>query len=76
MGNGKKVVGNGNNRNNVATSFMILSRINKVAYLCLFQHANTIKHVHEHSCSSVTVFLSISAHLAQSFFLILNVINK
>ena len=45
-----------------------LSRINKRVYLCLFEHANTRKHVHEHSGSSVRVFLSILAHLAQSFF--------
>ena len=46
-------------------------RINKGVYLCLFGHANTRKHVYEHSCSSVRVFLSILAHLAhlaQSFF--------
>ena len=39
-------------------------------------HANTRKHVSEHSCSSVRVFLSVLAHLAQFFFLILNGINK
>ena len=51
--------------------FMILYRINKGVYFCLFGHANTRKHVIEHSCSSVRVFLSILAHLAhlaQSFF--------
>ena len=40
-------------------------------YLSLFEHANTRKHVYEHSCSSLRVFLSILAHfahLAQSFF--------
>ena len=45
----------------------------------LSEHANTRKHVSEHSCSSVRVFFSILAHLAhlaQSFFLNLNVINK
>jgi len=45
----------------------------------LFEHANTRKHVYEHSCSSVRVFLSILAHLAhlaQFFFLILNIMNK
>ena len=45
----------------------------------LSEHANTKKHVSEHSCSSVRVFFSILAHLAhlaQSFFLILNGINK
>ena len=41
-----------------------------------FKHANTRKHVSEHSCSSVRVFLSILAHLAQSFVLILNGINR
>ena len=43
------------------------------------EHENTKKHVSEHSCSSVRVFFSILAHLAhlaQSFFLILNGINK
>ena len=37
----------------------------------MFEHANTRKHVFEHSCSSVRMFLSILAHLAhlaQSFF--------
>ena len=48
--------------------FMILSRINKGLYVCLFGHANTEKHVYEHSCSYVRVFLSILAHLAQSLF--------
>ena len=53
---------------------MILSRINKRVNLCLFEHANIRKHVYEHSCSSVRVFLCILAHLAhlahfaQSFF--------
>ena len=45
----------------------------------LSELANKRKHVSEHSCSSVRVFFSIlahSAHLAQSFFLILNGINK
>ena len=58
---------------------MILCRINKGVCLCLFGHANTRKHVYEHSCLSVRVFLSILAHLAhlaQSFFLILNGINR
>ena len=58
---------------------MILCRINKGVYLYLFEHANTIKHVYEHSCLSVRVFFSILAqlaHLAQSFFLIFNGINK
>ena len=45
---------------------MISSRINKEVYWCLFEHANTRKHVYEHSCSSVRVFLSILAHLAHS----------
>ena len=43
------------------------------------KHANTRKHISEHSCSSVRVLLSILAHLAhlaQSFILILNGINK
>ena len=51
--------------------YFILFRINKGVYLSLFEHANTRKHVYEHSCSSVRVILSISAHsahLAQSFF--------
>ena len=59
--------------------FTILCRINKRVYLCLFEHANTRKHVYEHSCSTVRVFLSILAHLAhfaQSFFLISNAINE
>ena len=62
--------------------FMILSRISKGVYLSLFEHANTSKHVHEHSCSSVKEFLSISAHLAHlahlahSVFLIKNAINE
>ena len=58
---------------------MILNRINKRVYLCLLEHANTRKHVYEHSCSTVRVFLSILAHLAhfaQSFFLISNAINE
>ena len=45
----------------------------------MFERANTRKHVREYSCSSVRVFLSILAHLAhlaQSFVLILNGINK
>ena len=45
----------------------------------MFEHAYTRKHAYEHSCSSVMVFLSILAHLAhlaQSFFLILNGINR
>ena len=40
--------------------FMILSRINIVVNSCLFEHANT----REHCCSSLRVFLSILAHLA------------
>ena len=39
----------------------------------------TFEHVSEHNCFSVRVFLSILAHLAhlaQSFFLIFNAINK
>ena len=43
---------------------MFLFRINKGVYLCLFEHANTRKHVYEHSCSSVRVFWRILAHLA------------
>ena len=45
----------------------------------LSEHANTRKHVSEHSCSSVRVFFSILAHLAHLayfFFLILNGINE
>ena len=59
--------------------FMILSRIKKGVYLCLFEHANTRKHVYEHSCSSVRVFwwiLAHLAHLAQFLYFILNVINE
>ena len=59
--------------------FMIFSRINKGVYLSLFEHANTRKHVYEHNCSSVRVFLSIFAHLAhlaQSVFFIWNAMNK
>ena len=51
---------------------MILSRISKRVYLCLFEYANTRKHVYEHSCSSMRVCWSILAHLAhlaQFFFL-------
>ena len=51
---------------------MILCMINKGVYLCLFEHANTRKHIYGHSGSSVRVFLSIFAHLAhlpQCFFL-------
>ena len=44
--------------------FMILCRINKGVYWCLLEHANTKKHVYEHSCSSVRAFWSILAHLA------------
>ena len=58
---------------------MISCRINKKVHWCLFEHPNTRKHAYEHSCSSVRVFLSILAHLAhlaQSFFLILNGINR
>jgi len=48
---------------------MILCRINKEVSLCLFEHANTRKHIQEQSCSSVRVFtLTQLAHLAQSFF--------
>ena len=36
--------------------FMILCRINKGAYLWLFEHANIRKHVYEQTCSSVRVF--------------------
>ena len=59
--------------------FMILNRINKGVYLSFFEHANTWKHVYEHSCSSMRVFCSILAHLAhlaQFFFLILNATNE
>ena len=58
---------------------MTLCRINKGVYLCLLEHANTKKHVYEHSCSSVRAFLSIlahSAHLTCFFSLILNRIKK
>ena len=53
--------------------FLILSRINEGVYLSLLEHANTRKHVYEHSCSCVGAFLSILAHLAHlahSVFLI------
>ena len=43
---------------------MILCRINKGVYLWLLEHANSKKHVYEHSCASVGAFLSILAHLA------------
>ena len=58
---------------------MISSFTNKGVYLYLFEHANTRKHVYEHSCSSMRVSLSILAHLAhlaQFFFLIQNAINE
>ena len=42
---------------------MILCRIDKGVYLSLVDHANTRKHVYEHSCSCVGVILSILAHL-------------
>ena len=48
----------------------------------MFEHANTRKHVYEHSCSSGRVLSSILAHLAhsaylaQSFFPDLNAIKK
>ena len=45
----------------------------------MFQYVNTKKHVSEHSCSSIRVFLSIlaySAHFAFVFFSISNGINK
>jgi len=35
--------------------------INKGVYICLFEHANTRKHVYEHSCSSVRVFFEYSS---------------
>ena len=47
--------------------FLILRRINKGVYWCLFEHADTSKHVFEQHCSSMRVFLSILAHLAQYF---------
>ena len=56
--------------------FMILSRIKKGVYLCLFEHANTTKHVYEHCCSSVRRILAHLAHLAQFLFFIFNVINE
>ena len=59
---------------------MILCRINKGVYLCLFEHANARKHVYEYSCSSVRVFLNIYSSSFSSFsclfFLIWNAINK
>ena len=45
----------------------------------MLKHADTKKHVREHKCSSVRVFLSILAHLthlAQFFFYIFNGINE
>ena len=46
----------------------------------MFKKADTKKHISEHNCSSVRVFLSILAHLAHLaqafFFLIFNGINK
>ena len=47
--------------------FLILRRINKGVYWCLFEHAVTRKHVFEHICSSMRVFLSILAYV-HSFF--------
>ena len=55
---------------------MILCRINKKVYLYLFEHANTRKHVYEHSCSSVKVFFCILAHLAHLAHLAFKSINK
>ena len=59
--------------------FMILSGINRGVYLCLFEYIDTRKHVNEHSCLSVRVFLcslAHSAHLAQSFFSLSNAMNR
>ena len=42
----------------------------------MFKQANSRKHVSEQSCSSVRLYLSILAHLARSFSLILNMINE
>ena len=45
----------------------------------MFDHANIRKDASEHSCLSVRMYLSILAHvahLAQSFFLVLNGNNK
>ena len=45
----------------------------------MFKQADTEKHISEHNCSFVRVFLSILAHLAhlaQFFFMIFNAINK
>ena len=50
--------------------FLSFSMINEGVYLSLFEHTNTRKHVYKHNCSSVRVFLSNLAHLAQSGFLI------
>ena len=36
----------------------------KGVYLCLFEHADTRKHVYEHSCVSVRVLWRILAHVA------------
>ena len=36
---------------------------------CLFEHANTRKHVYEHGFLSLRVSFNILAHLAQYFFL-------
>ena len=59
--------------------FLISNAINKWIFWYMFKQADTKKHVSEHNCSSVRVFLSILAHLthfAQSFFLISNAINE
>ena len=59
--------------------FMILCRINKGLYPYLFEHANKRKHVYEHNCSSVRVFLNILAYLAylaHHFFMIWNAMSK
>ena len=48
-------------------------------YVRLFEHANTRKHVYEHNCSFMRVFLSILAHLAhlaQSISLILDTTSE
>ena len=42
----------------------------------MLKQVDTKKHISEHKYFSVRVFLSILAHLAQSFYLILNGIDE
>jgi len=47
--------------------FFLLCRIIKGVNLCLLEHANTKKNVHEHGCSFLSILAHL-AHLAQSIF--------